>query len=125
MTLFKIPRAVEDQDKLLEMYKAMPQEALKVRPSQAKIKVLPFPLLLLPRVSQIRLSFSVPASPQDGSPYLVSVEAGKTFANRRTQGYTVAVMSTFASKEAFEHYDIQCEAHKKIKAFASSMHQEI
>jgi hypothetical protein len=31
MTLFKIPRA-EDQDKLLEMYKAMPEKALKVRP---------------------------------------------------------------------------------------------
>ena len=29
MTLFKIPRA-EDQDKLLEMYKAMPEKALKV-----------------------------------------------------------------------------------------------
>jgi hypothetical protein len=30
MTLFKIPRA-EDQDRLLDMYKAMPEKALKVR----------------------------------------------------------------------------------------------
>lgn len=34
MTLFKIPHA-EDQDKLLEMYKAMPQKALKVSTGRA------------------------------------------------------------------------------------------
>jgi hypothetical protein len=34
MTLFKIPR-IEDQDKLLEMYRAMSQKALKVRSQMA------------------------------------------------------------------------------------------
>jgi hypothetical protein len=34
-------------------------------------------------------------------------------------------MSTFTSKEDFEHYDIQCEGHKELKAFAGSVHQEI
>ena len=30
-------------------------------------------------------------------------------------------MSTFASKEDFEHYDTQCEVHKELKAFAGSV----
>jgi hypothetical protein len=43
MTLFKVPPGAEHQDKLLEMYNAKPQEALKVRPSQAKAKICLFP----------------------------------------------------------------------------------
>jgi hypothetical protein len=51
------------------------------------------------------------------------VKAGRTFQDQRAQGYTVAVMSTFASKEDFEYYDKECEAHKELKAFAGSVHQ--
>jgi hypothetical protein len=67
MTFFKIPPRSRTKDKLLEMYKAMPQKALNVRPSQAKIKSrvipLPFPPLLpsLPGASQITPSFSAPS----------------------------------------------------------------
>jgi Stress responsive A/B Barrel Domain len=60
---------------------------------------------------------------QDGSPYIQSVKAGKTFADQRAQGYTIAVMTTFASEEDFAFYDTQCEAHKELKAFAASVHQ--
>lgn len=112
MTLFKIPR-IEDQDKLLEMYRAMPQKALKVRSQMAD----PLPSFI--PLTDSTLLFSK----QDGSPYIVSVKAGKTFADQRAQGYTIAVMTTFASKEAFEYYDTDCEAHKELKAFAASVHQ--
>jgi hypothetical protein len=127
MTLFKVPPRGGDQDKLLEMYSAMPQKALEVRPSQAKAGVClsPSPSLsfLLSRVSQITPSFSASASPQDGSPFLISVKGGKTFTDQRAQEYTVAATSTFASKERlFEHYNTQCEAHKP---FAGSVYWEI
>jgi hypothetical protein len=112
MTLFKIPR-IEDQDKLLEMYRAMPQKALKVRSQMAD------PLHSFIPLTDSTLLFSK----QDGSPYIVSVKAGKTFADQRAQGYTIAVMTTFASKEDFEYYDTACEAHKELKAFAASVHQ--
>ena len=123
----QIPPRGGGQDKLLEMYSAMPQKALKVRPAQAKARVClsPSPSLsfLLSRVSQIASSFSASASPQDGSPFLISVKGGKTFTDQRAQEYTVAATSTFASKERlFEHYDTQCEAHKP---FAGSVYWEI
>jgi hypothetical protein len=52
------------------------------------------------------------------------VQAGKTYAeDQRAQGYTVAVMTTFASREDFEYYDTTCAAHKELKAVASSVHQ--
>ena len=105
------------------MYNAMRQKALKVRLSQAiqrsAYSSSPFPsFLLLSRVFQITPSFSAPASLQDGSPFLVSVKASKTLADQRTEGYTVAATSTFASEEDFEHYDTQCEARKELKEFA-------
>ena len=61
---------------------------------------------------------------QDGTPYILSVKAGKTFAeDQRAQGYTVAVMTTFASKADFDYYDTECAAHKELKAFAANVHQ--
>ena len=51
------------------------------------------------------------------------MKAGKAAADQRAQGYTVAVMSTFANPEDFEYYDTRCEAHKALKAFAGSVHQ--
>jgi hypothetical protein len=79
----------------------------------------------LSAVSQITPSFLAPDSPQDGSPFLLSVNAGKKFTDRHAQGYTVAVTSTFASKEDFEHYSTQCEARKELKTFGDSVYWEI
>ena len=53
----------------------------------------------------------------------MSTKAGKMFADQGARGYNVAVMSTFARKEHFEHYDTQCVAQKELEAFAGSVHQ--
>ncbi|PVH76666.1 stress responsive A/B barrel domain-containing protein [Cadophora sp. DSE1049] len=87
ITLFKIPN-VADQEKLLEIYKGMKQNALK-----------------------------------DGKPYILSVTAGQGIPSQRDQGYTIAVVSVFASVQDMVYYDEECEAHKKLKAFAKGVHQ--
>ncbi|KAJ9642790.1 hypothetical protein H2204_002438 [Knufia peltigerae] len=87
LTLFKIPDE-SNQDQLLELYRKMPQDALK-----------------------------------DGKPYIVSVKAGKAVDDARNQGYTISVVSEFASLEDFTYYDTQCAAHKKLKSFAKTAHQ--
>ncbi|KAK4939252.1 hypothetical protein LTR10_020449 [Elasticomyces elasticus] len=87
LTLFKIPDE-GNQDKLLELYRTMPQDALK-----------------------------------DGKPYIVSAKAGKTVDDSRNQGYTIAVVTHFASMEDFKYYDTQCAAHTKLKSFAKTVHQ--
>jgi hypothetical protein len=51
------------------------------------------------------------------------VNAGPTFPDQRSQGYTVAALSVFASKEDMVYYDNECEAHGKLKAIAKSVHQ--
>lgn len=71
----------------------------------------------------MQLLNSADSSFKNGKPYIVSVKAGKAFGDERAQGYTVAVMSTFASLEDFTYYDTQCEAHKGLKAFAKTVHQ--
>ncbi|KAH6677262.1 hypothetical protein B0J14DRAFT_583839 [Halenospora varia] len=60
---------------------------------------------------------------KNGSPYILSVSAGPAFADQRSQGYTVAVVSVFTSKEDMVYYDDECEAHKSLKAVAKSVHQ--
>jgi Stress responsive A/B Barrel Domain len=62
-------------------------------------------------------------SVKDGKPYIKSVYAGKTFSDQRAQGYTVAVVSEFASLADFTYYDTQCEAHNRLKAVAKTLHQ--
>ncbi|KAK5405217.1 hypothetical protein LTR06_008912 [Exophiala xenobiotica] len=87
MTLFKIPDK-GNQEKLLRLYEAMPQGALK-----------------------------------DGKPYIVSVKAGRACEDARAQGYTIAVVSTFASMDDFHYYDTKCEAHTELKSFAKTVHE--
>ncbi|TVY82770.1 hypothetical protein LSUE1_G001601 [Lachnellula suecica] len=87
ITLFKIPKP-EDREKLLAVYKRMPEEAVK-----------------------------------NGNPYIISMDAGAAFAEQRSQGYTVAVVSVFASKEDMVYYDNECEAHGRLKAVAKSVHE--
>ncbi|KAH8698700.1 hypothetical protein BGW36DRAFT_376622 [Talaromyces proteolyticus] len=62
---------------------------------------------------------------KNGKPYILSVTAGSTFDDQRNQGFTVAVISSFASLEDFEYYDKECEAHAALKPVANSMHQGI
>ncbi len=62
---------------------------------------------------------------QDGKPYILSIRAGHAFPDQRAQGYTVAIVSVFASKEDMEYYDNECEAHKALKAVAKEVHQGI
>lgn len=62
---------------------------------------------------------------QDGKPYILSVTAGPAFEDQRNQGYTVAIFSTFASKEDILYYDTECAAHMALKQVAKPLHQGV
>jgi len=51
------------------------------------------------------------------------VKAGPAFDDQRSQGYTVAVVSVFKSKEDMKYYDDECEAHAALKQVAKSVHK--
>jgi hypothetical protein len=104
LTLFKIPET-EKQEQLLEMYRKMPNGALKVCFTRSISRSRPLTGL------------------QDGKPYIVSVNAGKAYDDQRAQGYTVAVVSVFENVDDFIYYDTNCEAHSKLKAFAATVHK--
>ncbi|KAH8890098.1 hypothetical protein GQ53DRAFT_688891 [Thozetella sp. PMI_491] len=87
ITLFKIPNE-DDQQKLLNIYKHMPEKAVK-----------------------------------DGKPYIISVRAGLAKKDQRAQGFTIAVISVFASESDMEFYDNECTAHGELKSFAKTVHQ--
>lgn len=48
--------------------------------------------------------------------------AGLAYPDARSQGYTVACMTTFASEADMAYYDSECEAHKALKAYAKDKH---
>jgi hypothetical protein len=52
---------------------------------------------------------------QDGKPYILSCKANKLYSDPRSQGFTVAAQTTFASREDMKYYDEECEAHKALK----------
>ncbi|KAL6709229.1 hypothetical protein ACN47E_002045 [Coniothyrium glycines] len=60
---------------------------------------------------------------KDGERYILSVEAGETQGDQRTQGYTIAATSTFKNQEDFEFYDKECTAHDELRTFARSVSQ--
>ncbi|KAG4430320.1 hypothetical protein IFR05_014191 [Cadophora sp. M221] len=60
---------------------------------------------------------------KDGKPYILSVTAGRSLPSQRDQGYTIAVISVFASREDMLYYDEECGAHGKLKAFAKGVHE--
>ncbi|KAF1843676.1 uncharacterized protein K460DRAFT_316303 [Cucurbitaria berberidis CBS 394.84] len=62
---------------------------------------------------------------KDGKPYVISVTAGPAFPDQRSQGYTVAAVSVFASKEDMVYYDNDCAAHAALKKVAKSVHQGV
>jgi hypothetical protein len=55
---------------------------------------------------------------QDGKPYILSVQAGATIPDPRSQGHTLAVRTVFESLEDMRYYDSECEAHKALKRVA-------
>ena len=57
MTLFKIPKS-EDQDKLLEIYKGMPEKALKVRLNINRTSSPHYPVPIYPAPIPARLNQS-------------------------------------------------------------------
>ena len=60
-------------------------------------------------------------SPQDGKPYIVDIQAGKAIPDQRSQGFTLAIVSIFKTKEDMKYYDEQCEAHAALKKVAVSV----
>ncbi|KAG4427580.1 hypothetical protein IFR05_016935, partial [Cadophora sp. M221] len=59
----------------------------------------------------------------DNKPYILSVTAGRSIPSQRDQGYTIAVISVFASRADMLYYDEECGAHGKLKAFAKGVHE--
>lgn len=52
---------------------------------------------------------------KDGKPYILSSKAFKLLPDPRSQSYTLAAQTTFASVEDMKFYDEECEAHKTLK----------
>ena len=102
--MFKIP-AKENQAKLLDLYRTLAASAKKVIP------------YFFPDRSKKELTHSL----QDGKPYILSLVAGQTHEDQRSQGYTVAAKSEFSTLEDMKYYDTDCEAHQTLKAGAKSL----
>lgn len=62
---------------------------------------------------------------KDGKPYILSATVGPTYDDARNQGYTLAIISTFASVEDMKYYDNDCAAHAELKGVAKTMHQGV
>jgi len=58
---------------------------------------------------------------KDGKPYILSLHAGPLFEDARSNGFTFAAKSEFASTEDMKYYDDDCEAHKTLKLKAKSL----
>lgn len=58
---------------------------------------------------------------QDGKPYILSLHAGPTVEDPRSQGFNFAGKSEFASLEDMKYYDHDCEAHKVLRANAQTL----
>lgn len=58
---------------------------------------------------------------KNGKPYILTLEAGPLFEDPRSQGFTFASKSEFATKEDMAYYDDECEAHKVLKVGAKDL----
>jgi Stress responsive A/B Barrel Domain len=121
ITLFKIP-SESDITAVLKAYDILKATNKKVRPSACSpsfpsfTPFFPSPPFLFPHLTLF---------PQDGAPYILSCDAARVYntSEERSQGYTVAVQSTFASKVDVEFYDKECAAHKELKKLTTAVHQ--
>lgn len=62
---------------------------------------------------------------KDEEPYLLSVTAGPTFEDVRSQGFNFAAITKFKNKEDMVYCDERCAAHAALKAFAKDVIQGI
>ncbi|KAK1623022.1 stress responsive A/B barrel domain-containing protein [Colletotrichum phormii] len=60
---------------------------------------------------------------KDGKPYIISVKVGLAVADQRAQGFTIAAVSTFSSKEDMDYYDNGCAAHQELRGITKGAHQ--
>jgi len=54
---------------------------------------------------------------QDGSPYILSMEAGVATGHVRDMGYTFVTKSVFQSKEDMKFYEEECPGHQWYKDY--------
>lgn len=62
---------------------------------------------------------------QDGKPYILSLTAGPAFPDQRSQGYTVAAVSKFATLEDMKYYDEGCPTHAQLKGVVKGISQGV
>ncbi|OBT68463.1 hypothetical protein VE03_02924 [Pseudogymnoascus sp. 23342-1-I1] len=62
---------------------------------------------------------------KDGAPYILDIQAGKTFPDQRAQGYTLAVSTVFKNKEDMLFYDTECTGHASLKKVAMAVHEGV
>ncbi|KAH7024685.1 stress responsive A/B barrel domain-containing protein [Microdochium trichocladiopsis] len=60
---------------------------------------------------------------KDGKPYILGAKVGSAFPDQRSQGYTFAVQTTFASADDMAYYDSACSAHADLKSYAKTVSQ--
>ncbi|KAL3463707.1 hypothetical protein BJX64DRAFT_287174 [Aspergillus heterothallicus] len=54
---------------------------------------------------------------KDGSPYILSMEAGHAEGPVRDQGYTFVTKSVFRNMEEMRYYETNCPAHNEYRRF--------
>ncbi|OBT54464.1 hypothetical protein VE04_03788 [Pseudogymnoascus sp. 24MN13] len=62
---------------------------------------------------------------KDGAPYILDIQAGKTFPDQRAQGFTLVASTVFKNKEDMLFYDNECAGHADLKKVAMAVHQGI
>jgi hypothetical protein len=71
----------------------------------------------IPRTS-LKLRLANEIKSQDGKPYILSMQAGRTRAHVNIdQGYTLVAKTVFKSMEDVEYYIDGCEAHQAFKVY--------
>ncbi|KAK2608456.1 hypothetical protein QQS21_003026 [Conoideocrella luteorostrata] len=58
---------------------------------------------------------------KDGKPYILSLAVGPTEEDPRSQGYTVACKTEFATMQDMRYYDESCAAHQILKTTAKDL----
>ncbi|KAI9741167.1 MAG: hypothetical protein M1834_002880 [Cirrosporium novae-zelandiae] len=113
VTLFKVSKE-EDVQAMLAQYRELSTTAVKVF-FLLLLSPLP-PITLFPPPTLTNLANLV--TWQDSKPYIVSCTAGKTFDDARNKGYTLVAKTVFKDLEDMKYYDVECEAHTKLKGMA-------
>ncbi|KAH7024514.1 stress responsive A/B barrel domain-containing protein [Microdochium trichocladiopsis] len=77
----------------------------------------------------ISLFTEIPAKARrDGKPYILNMRGGTASSTSfsqeaRTQGYTVAMVTEFASEDDVRFWDAECVAHAELKKIAMPLQQ--